>query len=114
MKRVLILLVLSQVRQLLEASVAKDPKVGRIFAPGETARCFNVWTATPVGWSLDRKGASRDPGQALARACGRHLVDAGRKMMRFFGALALRLLADSLENGKIAADFRRNDDRKCR
>lgn len=69
MKRVLILLVLSQVRQLLEASVAKDPKMPSIFSNGETARCFNVWTATLDGWSLDRKGASRDPGAALARAC---------------------------------------------
>lgn len=69
MKRVLILLVLSQVRQLLEASVAKDPKLKRIFGNGEPARCFNVWTVMRDGWTLDRKGSSRNPSQALARAC---------------------------------------------
>lgn len=33
-------------------------------------RCWNVWRADATGrWALDARGASRDAGKALARAC---------------------------------------------
>lgn len=55
---------------LRQAKIPADFDVSKGGRVTEKPRCWNVWRIDVSGrWSLDARGASRDGGKALARAC---------------------------------------------